>query len=35
LISSKNYLLASIGLAAVFVMGIIPADISPDEGKKV
>jgi len=31
---SKNYLLASIGLAAVFVMGVIPADISPDEGKK-
>jgi len=34
LISSKNYLLASIGLAAVFVMGVIPADISSQVDSK-
>jgi hypothetical protein len=31
---SKNYLLASIGLAAVFVMGVIPADISSQVDSK-
>ncbi len=34
MVSSKNYLLASIGLAAVFVMGVIPADISSQADSK-
>jgi len=32
---SKNYLLVSIGLAAVFVMGVIPADISSQVDSKL
>jgi hypothetical protein len=34
MISSKKYMMMSIGLSAIFVMAIMPSNASPDEGNK-